>query len=411
MPSPRPDFEPESQAALGQWMVENYAGPSQVVLPLGGGTSPAWPREPLAGTCVVGTTRLNQVIDYPVRDMTITVEAGVRFGELQRILGESGQQLPLDIAHSELATIGGVVATNSSGCRRFGQGTIRDALIGVSAIDVQGRLFKSGGRVVKNVAGYDLCKMLIGSQGSLAIITQVTLKLRPLSHAAGVLWVPLSDLATAEPLLSSLTTSQTRPVAVELWNRQAAQECLADIPEAVAGSAGFVCFGFEGSETEVRWQLETLAREVRSLANQSHSTLNTTSPADFWQTLNRFQSHPCPPLFKITAPPSRVVELLSLGTRLGCSLAAHAGTGIVWGRLPEQASAEEIGSALAPLTRLANEAHGQLRLVGLPPELRRGLPESPLSATSERLIQTLKMQLDPRHLLSPGSLVPPPRTA
>lgn len=411
MPSPRPDFEPETQAALGEWMASNHAGASRAVIPLGGGTSPALPREAATGTCFVGTSRLNQVIDYPSRDMTITVEAGVRIRELQQILSGSGQQLPLDIAHDDSATIGGVVATNTSGCRRYGQGTIRDALIGVSAVDVQGRLFKSGGRVVKNVAGYDLCKMLIGSQGSLAIVTQVTLKLRPQSQAAGGLWVPLSDPGSAEPLLASLITSQTRPVAVELWNRQAAQECLADVPEAMAGTAGFLCFGFEGSETEVRWQLETLAGEFRKLSSRSQITLLTTAPEGFWRTLNRFQSHASPPLFKITVRPSRVVELLSQGTQLGWSLAAHAGTGIVWGRLPHAATPEEIRRALAPLTRLAEAGGGQLRLVGLPPELRRGLPESPLSATNERLMQSLKQQLDPRHLLSPGSLVPLPRSA
>ena len=106
------------------------------------------------------------VVDYPARDMTITVEAGITMRELAAELAAQGQRLPIDApAGWTMATLGGVVATATSGPRRYGQGTIRDYVIGISAVDGRGVPFKAGGRVVKNVAGYDFCKLLTGSRG------------------------------------------------------------------------------------------------------------------------------------------------------------------------------------------------------------------------------------------------------
>src|SRR5262249_13131056 len=123
---------------------------------------------------------LHQVIDYPARDMTITVQAGITIAKLQEVLHAENQRLPVDVPLADRATLGGVLATNTSGPRRYGFGTLRDYVIGISAVNDLGEEIKVGGRVVKNVAGYDLCKLFIGSLGTLGIISQVTLKLRPL---------------------------------------------------------------------------------------------------------------------------------------------------------------------------------------------------------------------------------------
>ena len=111
------------------------------------------------------------------------------------------------------------MATNSSGPRRFGQGTIRDYVIGISAVDGRGVAFKAGGRVVKNVAGYDFCKLLVGSYGTLGVITQLTLKTKPRPEASALVVCDVPDYAQADVLLGSLVTSQTTPVAVELSGR------------------------------------------------------------------------------------------------------------------------------------------------------------------------------------------------
>ena len=148
------------------------------VYAIGGGTSLALGLPATKPGKGVALSKLNRVVDYPARDMTITVEAGITMKSLADQLATERQRLPIDVPNSQQATIGGVIATNFNGPRRYGQGTIRDYVIGISAVDGRGITFKGGGRVVKNVAGYDFCKLLTGSLGTLGVIHQVTLKLK-----------------------------------------------------------------------------------------------------------------------------------------------------------------------------------------------------------------------------------------
>src|SRR5205807_9828714 len=146
---------------------------------------------------------LNQVIDYPARDMTITVQAGITVAKLQEILAAENQQLPVDVPLPEQATLGGAIAVNASGPRRYGYGTLRDYVIGISFVNDEGQEVKAGGRVVKNVAGYDLCKLHIGALGTLGIITQVTLKLKPVPEDQGAVAVGC-EAAALEKLLDQI---------------------------------------------------------------------------------------------------------------------------------------------------------------------------------------------------------------
>jgi glycolate oxidase FAD binding subunit len=399
MTRPTPEVCPETAKELVAWMVANHAGSKRVVRPLGGGTSPVWSSPPVEGACLLGTSRFRRVLEYPARDMTITVEAGMTIDELQQVLATEGQRLPLDVPHREHATLGGVLATNTSGSRRYGLGTIRDSLIGVSACDAQGRLFKSGGRVVKNVAGYDLCKMLIGSEGSLAIVTQATLKVLPLPQSAGAVWVPLVSLEDCELLLASLVTTQTRPVAVEAWNRAAVDECLAVTRHGMAGPAGLVCVAFEGSEREVHWQTTTLAEEFRRLGATLEIQPTMEAPETLWADLNRFQNHTSPPQWKFAVRPSRIVEVLVAATRLGFSLSTHAGSGVGWGRVNDSLSAVELPVRVAELRRIVETLHGHLRWLGGPTVSGEPPPGSPVPPGTELLLHKLKRQLDPEGIL------------
>lgn len=401
MPRPTPHICPENTADLVAWMVSNHGGSRSRVRPLGGGTSPVWLAAPSEGTCLLGTSRLRRVVEYPARDMTITVEAGMTIDELQQVLATEGQRLPLDVPHSQHATLGGVLATNASGCRRYGLGTIRDSLIGVSACDAQGRLFKSGGRVVKNVAGYDLCKMLIGSEGSLAIVTQATLKVLPRPQSVGAVWVPLASLVDSETTLATLVTTQTRPMAVEVWNHHAVDECLAGNRRVVAGPAGFVCVAYEGSLREVQWQTTTFGEELRRLGIDFESQLCPEDPETLWVDLNRFHNHSSSAEFKISVRPSRIVEVLVAGTQLGFSLSSHAGSGICWGRTEDGLSAANVVDRVLQLRRIVETLQGHLRWLG-GPTASGGLPaSSPLPGGTELLLHKLKQQLDPQGILFP----------
>ena len=169
------------------------------------------------------------IVDYTPRDMTILVEAGVRMADLAATLAAEGQQLPIDVPRAAEATLGGVVATNWTGPRRLGYGTIRDYVIGIHAVDGRGVAFKGGGRVVKNVAGYDFCKLLTGSLGTLGVITQLALKVKPLPEQSATVVAACPDLAVAETILGRLVNLAAPPVgdrsawSASAWNRRGAR--------------------------------------------------------------------------------------------------------------------------------------------------------------------------------------------
>ena len=193
----------------------------QPLYPLGGQTALDYGFTPTRPGIGLDLTGLNRVVDYTPRDMTILVEAGIRMADLAALLAAENQQLPIDVPRAAEATLGGVVATNWTGPRRYGYGTIRDYVIGIHAVDGRGMAFKGGGRVVKNVAGYDFCKLLCGSLGTLAVITQLALKLKPIPETSATIVAACADLATTDILLNRFVNLAAPPVAID-YSRAAA---------------------------------------------------------------------------------------------------------------------------------------------------------------------------------------------
>ena len=211
---------PADQAAVAE-AVRDAGDKGVAVYPIGGGTSVlGFGAKPwrTARRCLLQSSRakLNRLIDYAAADMTVTVEAGMTISQLQRQLAEKRQWLPVDVGYPDRATIGGAIARNAAGPRRYAYGTMRDYLLGFTAVDGTGMVFSGGGRVVKNAAGYNMCRLMAGSLGALGIITQATLMVRPLPEAAALLACEVPDFDLAEKLLAGLVKSLVRPVAVEL---------------------------------------------------------------------------------------------------------------------------------------------------------------------------------------------------
>ncbi len=167
------------------------------VYPQGGTTALDYGGIPGRPGVAIDIRSLCQVIDYPHADMTVTVQAGITAAALQAVLAEHNQRLLIDIPLPDRATLGGVYATNTCGPRRFGLGRPRDQIIGVSFVTSEAIEVKGGGRVVKNVAGYDFPKLLTGSMGTLGILTHMTLKVRPKPEASAFLWLPVREPGTA----------------------------------------------------------------------------------------------------------------------------------------------------------------------------------------------------------------------
>src|SRR5512138_323453 len=192
------------------------------VVPWGGGSSIGLGAPPRRLDVVLGLARLTGVLEHEPADMTSTVRAGTLLADYQRALGKNDQWLALDPAWPDRATIGGLLATNASGPRRCRYGTLRDQLIGLRVAHPDGSVTKAGARVVKNVTGYDLNKLYVGSLGTLGVIVEATFRLYPLP-AAEETWLGLFPaLARAAEAAMRLLDSPVVPAAVELLDPGAA---------------------------------------------------------------------------------------------------------------------------------------------------------------------------------------------
>jgi glycolate oxidase FAD binding subunit len=216
-------FSPSTSEELRAFLVENFGAAKRPLIAVGGGTSFELETHGAERRLKVATRGLDRVVEFAARDMTITVEAGIPIARLDEVLRSEGLRLPIDIPQWDRATLGGAVAADASGPRRYGLGTFRDYVIGLAAMKADGQVFHSGGRVVKNVAGYDLCKLMVGSRGTLAILTQITLKLKPIPEASALVCAAFANVIDREAAVAGLLQSKTRPVALDSLNRAAIQ--------------------------------------------------------------------------------------------------------------------------------------------------------------------------------------------
>ena len=212
---PREIVEPASAEDVAAVLASASKQRSSVVI-RGGGTKVGWGRTPSSLDVVLSTTRLNAVVAHEHADLTATVQAGARLDEVNHILARHGQWLPIESAFDG-STIGGAIATNDSGPLRHRYGTPRDLLIGIRLALTDGRLIKAGGNVVKNVAGYDIGRLMSGSHGSLAAIVSATFKLSPIPGATQTLVATFDRADALVAAVSAVTGSQLEPAAVEIW--------------------------------------------------------------------------------------------------------------------------------------------------------------------------------------------------
>jgi glycolate oxidase FAD binding subunit len=381
---------------------------STPLYPIGGGTSLGYglpAKEPGQGLSLAG---LSRVIDYPARDMTVTVEAGVTMQTLADLLATERQRLPIDVPQANQATIGGVIATGWNGPRRYGQGTIRDHVIGISAIDGRGMPFHGGGRVVKNVAGYDFCKLLTGSLGTLGIISEVTLKLKPQPEQQALLACSVADGAAVERLLAALVHSAATPTAVELlagpeWEREPA---FAALDQPGPGSM-FLVVSLEGNAVEVEYMVRQISSEWRALDVEVPLVLGES--ASVWGRIVEFSAAGESALvLKASVVPSGVVPLVQAARQVdpACSILAHAGNGTVFmkfAQFPAQGLSRTLVSQLQPaaaaqcghLVVLSNPSGAEMTHQSM-----WGAIDAPLD-----LMGAIKRKFDPKDILNRGRFV------
>jgi glycolate oxidase FAD binding subunit len=403
---PLPVRHPASVAELSD-CVRAAASAGQAAYPLGGGTMLGQGLPPTKPGVAVRTTRLDQVLDYPARDMTVTVQTGITLARLSDLLAVENQRLPIDVPNAGRATLGGALAVNASGPRRYGLGTLRDYVIGISVVNDEGQEVKAGGRVVKNVAGYDLCKLYVGSLGTLGIISQVTLKLKPRPEEHALLTLGCGPDAVG-PLLDTLHRSRTRPVCLELLNAAAIRAVNAAHGGAAPDSPWVIVVGFEGNREAVSWQVQQLIKEVPAGQGTGVTVLAEKSAEPLWSALVEFAAWPGARLtFKANVLPSAVAAFCRQAADLGDGLLlqAHAGSGIVIGHAGADLTAERAAAMLKGRLATATAARGNLIVTRCPPAWKAALPVWGAPRGDAWLMRRVKDALDPRGLFNPGRFI------
>lgn len=398
---------PAEQADVAAIVATAYAA-DLPLYPRGGGTSLAFGLPAKAPGEGLSLAKLNRIVDYPARDLTATVEAGVTMQALTELLATEHQRLPVDVPQASQATIGGVIATNFNGPRRYGCGSLRDFVIGISAIDGRGAPFQGGGRVVKNVAGYDFCKLLTGSLGTLGVITQVTFKLSPIPEHSLLLAGCVSGPEEAEQLLAALSRSATTPTAIELLAGPAwdCDPAFATFDRALPARM-YVVVEFEGLESEVDWMTKQLSAEWRQAGFPPPRVVGDRT--DLWQRLVEFPAIDAAPLaIQAAIVPSGVAPFIAAVRQVDpqASIQAHAGSGSVlakFAQFPAQGLSRALVGNLQPI---ASRYHGQVTVVSNPSAAEMthqsvwGGIDAPFA-----LMTAVKQKFDPRDILNRGRFV------
>ena len=365
--------------------LQSAAAQNLAVIVRGGGTKSA---ERSSAAVLLSTTRLTEGIDHVAGDLVATVPAGATLDAVNNVLCRAGQWLPLDPPRSSRATIGGIIATNDSGPRRHRFGTPRDLIIGIEIALVNGRTAKAGGRVVKNVAGYDLSKLLCGSLGSLAVVTSATFKLSPVAPYSQTLVATVSDIPQLGLLARAIAELAVAPTAIELQSP----------PHRLL-------IRFETTEQAAARQSE----RVRAVCTERGATCTILSgqpETDAWHTHESGVFGSEGTIVKLAVLPTDVADILDgIGTivterRVEHAIIGRAALGIVLLRLGGSLDAQ--AAIISELRREVSERGGSAVLSSAPPQLLQDIGRWGPATDAVPLMRAVKQQFDPLNTLNPG---------
>src|SRR6266851_8111451 len=330
---PRVTVIPETVEQVGQVVaLANQQG--LTLLTRGGGSRINLGGIPEQFDILLETTRLIRLLEHEAPDLTCHVEAGLTLTALQAQLATKGQRLALDPPDAQQATLGGIVASNASGPKRLRYGTARDMVIGLHVVQASGDIARSGGRVVKNVAGYDLNKLYIGSLGTLGIIVEANFKLQPLPVDERTLILTFSNAEDAMHTVIDLLGSLLTPSAIELIDSWAASD-MTDFFGLTLPTNGYtLAVNFEGNTTSIDRQVH----ETRLLARKNDALLGDDlvgeAQAQFWNIVREHTQGTvtCKAVVLVSQMANylKTIEQVCQNHELESAVVAHAGNGILF---------------------------------------------------------------------------------
>ncbi len=383
------------------------------VVPWGGGVHMGLGGIPKRADVVVGLGRLNRVLDHEPGDMTSTVQAGMLLSDYQEHLGRHGQFLGLDPPGAGRATIGGILAANVSGPRRLRYGTARDLLIGVRVAHANGTVTKGGAKVVKNVTGYDMNKLYVGSLGTLGVIVEATFRLYPLPACERTWVAAFSNAARARSVAGKILASSLVPSALELLNEAAARGVGRQLG-ATSDVRGVVLAVAVASVPEA---VDAQIRAMQAMASEAdeHEVLDGQAHDAFWSAVRDFEpGDGSAVVLKASVVLDKVAEAMEYGERLAAqhglqtAVISEAGTGIL--RFYFRADSRAHGGVrwievVQRMRAFAVQAKGSLVVLNSPAAVKKQVDVWGPPGKGFAIMRGLKEQFDPGCILNPGRFV------
>jgi glycolate dehydrogenase FAD-binding subunit len=359
-----------------------------------------WP--PRAYDVALSTTRLARVLAHEAADMTITVEAGATLAAVDAVLAGAGQWLPLDPPRAGDMTVGGLIAADRCGPSRLSQGKVRDLLIGLGVILADGTKVRGGGRVVKNVAGYDLPKLFTGSFGTLGVIVEATFKVRPRPGPTALFVLPASSVAEAVQRALRLLDGGLCPLLLEAVNEPAAETLS-------LGETAALLVGLAGSAAEIGAETERMAKlgaagatryegeRARALVE---AVRGSVLPSDEEALIAKLAALPAR-----LAPVLERTEVEARARGVLVEITAHAGNGIAWCQVLGSSDPQAAALFAEWLRIFARQLGAWVVFEALPAALRDTFDPWGFNEKSVPLMAGVKRALDPGGVFSPGRFV------
>ncbi len=380
------------------------------VIPVGSGSHLDLGNPPQRADILLSTERLNSITEYEAADLTAAAGAGCTLGAFNAHLEPHRQLLPWDPAGGDRRTLGGIASIGRNGPLRLGFGQPRDWILGIEVATTDGKVVRSGGRVVKNVAGYDLTRLFVGSLGTLGVITSLNVKVRPQPATELSAVIRSNDRNALWKLASATLAHDIMPVALELASADAARAAGID----VVGRADLLCVRFAGEDSDVREQMlafEALATEHRLHAPEH---IGFESVQALWTGLTDLPARGAPVVLKISVPPTKlpdassdtIAELSAIMEEVSYIASPAFGTlHLLLDGVIDDARIDTLAASIASLRNSVAEEHGELTILRAPNTLKQRVNVWSTVGSSERLMIATKRLFDPHGTLNPGRFV------
>ena len=387
------------------------------VIPAGAGTKLGIGNlRPQSPFLVVATKRLNSVLEYEPADLTVTVETGIRLAELQSELAKHRQYLALNPPYADRCTLGGIIATNTSGSLRLRHGTARNQVLGLKVVHANGTVVKSGGKVVKNVAGYDLNKLYIGAFGTLGIITEVALKLSPIPTRQAMLGAQFQDLQNAVNTGLNIVRSQMLPMFVNLFINSDTRytETETHGSDTTEKRKPTLVTGFGGDPETVTWQLAQCQEIMEQNGAMGVTTVEGESEHRLQETIQEFSADNGETdrvIAKVNLKRTGIAEfagqVIEASWHRDFQMMAMLGNGMLYITIPlaPETDFQHLAEVLTQLRQSALAAQGNLIIETAPPELKQHIDVWGPVGDTLSLMKQVKAKFDAGGLLNPGRFV------